>query len=44
MLKKVISILGIVLTILQIVNFSIDIFKKISNRANNAVTYNLVKL
>ena len=44
MLKNVIPILSIVLTILQIVNLSIDILEKISNRAANVVTYNLVKL
>ena len=39
MLKKVISILGIVLTILQIFNLSTDILKKLSNRASNTVVY-----
>lgn len=39
MLKKVIPILGIVLTILQIFNLSNDILKKLSNRASNTVVY-----
>jgi hypothetical protein len=39
MLKKVIPILGIVLTILQIFNLSTDILKKLSNRASNTVVY-----
>lgn len=44
MLKKKLTILSIVLMILQIINLSIDILKKLSNRAPNVVTYNLVKL
>ena len=44
MLKKVFAILGIVFTILQIINMSIDIVKKISNRAGNAVVYNNINI
>lgn len=44
MLKKVFAILCIVFTILQIINMSIDIVKKISNRASNAVVYNEIKV
>ena len=39
MLKKEFIILSIIFTILQIINLSIDIVKKISNRANHAVVY-----
>lgn len=44
MLKKVFAILCIVFTILQIINMSIDIVKKINNRASNAVVYNEIKV
>ena len=44
MLKKVFAILCIVFTILQIINISIDIVKKISNRANDAVVYNNINI
>lgn len=44
MLKKVFAVLCIVFTILQIINMSIDIVKKISNRADNAVVYNKIQI
>lgn len=44
MLKKVFAVLCIAFTILQTINMSIDIVKKISNRASNAVVYNEVKI
>gem|GEM_PF-4623069 len=42
MLTKVMEILGIILAILQIINFSIDVLNKISNRTTNTVVYTLI--
>lgn len=44
MLKELLAILGIALTILQIINISIDILDKRSNRASNAVVYNNINI